>query len=223
MTTTPADWSDALHSRAKDQPSERDHLDELADSLPCDEPAPPADLPHPAEWETAIGYAWYALGTTLDAVAVAARMATETGDTEEALRLALAHSHLVRADQARTVGIPEPAQAPVVPLRTFYVTFGQQYPREPHPTFGGAHRDGVVVLRAISMDEARTRAVNVLGTAWSGIYEEGDQAWAPHMYPLGVILDLDAEDSERDPAQDAEDHAREMFDRRRAEAKGGER
>ena len=33
-------------------------------------------------------------------------------------------------------------------MTTFYVTFGQQYPREPHPTFGKAHRDGWVEIEA---------------------------------------------------------------------------
>ena len=75
-------------------------------------------------------------------------------------------------------------------MALFCVTFGQQYPREPHPMFGGAHRDGWVEIHADDEDDARRRAVGVLGTAWSGLYTEDD--FDPGLYPLGCLLTIGA-------------------------------
>lgn len=70
-------------------------------------------------------------------------------------------------------------------MATFYVTFGQQYPRERHPTFDDAHRDGWVEVDADTYAEARALTVRQLGVHWSDIYTAPD--WDPSYYPLGVL------------------------------------
>ena len=70
----------------------------------------------------------------------------------------------------------------------YYVTFGQQYPREPHPTFAKAHRDGWVEIEAPDEITARRIAVGWFDRAWAFIYSESDP-WRPKldMYPLGCL------------------------------------
>jgi hypothetical protein len=59
-------------------------------------------------------------------------------------------------------------------MSTFYVTFGQQYRHEAHPTFPKAHPDGWVTVVAADELAARSLAVERLGTAWSsGSYRKG--------------------------------------------------
>jgi hypothetical protein len=72
----------------------------------------------------------------------------------------------------------------------FYVTFGQQYPREPHPTFPEAHRDGWATIVAESVAGAREIAVRELGRHWAFIYAEGeiDKSY----YPAGELERFDA-------------------------------
>jgi hypothetical protein len=68
--------------------------------------------------------------------------------------------------------------------RKFYVTFGQQYLRELHPTCEVAHPDGYVEVVAWNELRARALTVHHLGTAWSFMYDdEPDLA----TFPLGVI------------------------------------
>lgn len=69
---------------------------------------------------------------------------------------------------------------------TFYVTFGQQYPREPHPTFPAAHHDGWIEVQAEDETVARGYVVGRLGQQWSGIYNDGDDL-GRHLYPLGAL------------------------------------
>ena len=73
----------------------------------------------------------------------------------------------------------------MTPRQHFYVTFGQQYPRETHPTFGAAHRDGWFEIEADNYEEARRVAIGWLGRAWSGIYPEDD--FDATLYPLGRL------------------------------------
>jgi hypothetical protein len=40
-------------------------------------------------------------------------------------------------------------------MAEYYVTFGFQYPREPHPRFPEAHHDGWATIVAASASEAR--------------------------------------------------------------------
>jgi hypothetical protein len=74
-------------------------------------------------------------------------------------------------------------------MSTFYVTFGQQYCREPHPTLPTAHPDGWVTVVAADELAARRLAVEWLGTAWSSIYdEEPDRA----LFRLGELHRIEA-------------------------------
>ena len=71
-------------------------------------------------------------------------------------------------------------------MTDFYVTFGSQYPREGHPTWAGAHRDGW--LRVVADDElaARLAVIEKLGRAWSSIYESLADMSVEY-YPLGEL------------------------------------
>jgi hypothetical protein len=54
----------------------------------------------------------------------------------------------------------------------FYVTFGQRYAREEHPSFPEAHPDGWVEVIADTEYAARVLTKKRLGTAWSHMYTE---------------------------------------------------
>lgn len=55
-------------------------------------------------------------------------------------------------------------------LEPFYVTFGSQYPREEHPTWSGANKDGYFVIHAPDELSARKLAFGLFGEKWSMIY-----------------------------------------------------
>jgi hypothetical protein len=57
-------------------------------------------------------------------------------------------------------------------MTNFYVTFGQQYAREPHPTCPGAHPDGWLQVEAGTEDAARQLVTDVIGRHWAFIYDE---------------------------------------------------
>lgn len=71
----------------------------------------------------------------------------------------------------------------------WFVTFGQQYPREPHPTFPGADHDGFVVIEAPDETTARRTAVDRLGQRWAFIYSADDWTAGDHAdyYPKGEL------------------------------------
>jgi hypothetical protein len=73
-------------------------------------------------------------------------------------------------------------------LRKYFVTFGQKYRTEEHPTLKEAHPDGVVEVPAINSDVAREIVVDKLGDKWCAIYSE-DEIDLNH-YPRGVIAIL---------------------------------
>lgn len=49
----------------------------------------------------------------------------------------------------------------------FFVTFGTQYRREPHPKVNYADPDGFLVIEAANEGEARQKAFAELGPYWS--------------------------------------------------------
>lgn len=71
-------------------------------------------------------------------------------------------------------------------MPTFYITFGQKYRSEQHPTFSPAHPDGWVTIDAIDEDKAREIAFRELGSRWSGIYT--DSNFTPSYYPRGELI-----------------------------------
>jgi hypothetical protein len=64
----------------------------------------------------------------------------------------------------------------------FYLTFGQQYAREAHPTAGWIHPDGYVTIDAPDEATARTFAhAWTCGGRFCDLYAE-DSEWAPPRY-----------------------------------------
>jgi len=70
--------------------------------------------------------------------------------------------------------------------RNYYVTFGQRYREEPHPTHSSAHPDSYAMISAPTMEVARAEAFNQFGSAWAFIYSEDD--FTPREYPRGAML-----------------------------------
>ncbi len=74
-------------------------------------------------------------------------------------------------------------------MAIYHVTFGQQYPRETHPTFPAADRDGWVDIVAPDFASARSVAFLHLGAKWAGMYPD-DERWRAEdrgLYPLGCL------------------------------------
>lgn len=70
----------------------------------------------------------------------------------------------------------------------FYITFGQKYRRETHPSGYDISPDGVVQVVAPNYETARDIAVKSFGQEWSFIYPERHAEM--DYYPLGVIMEL---------------------------------
>lgn len=71
----------------------------------------------------------------------------------------------------------------------YRITFGQQYPREPHPRLPDiAHHDGWLTIIANDEDAARELAFQIAGEHWSMIYRPtpADDFWG--IFPLGELL-----------------------------------
>lgn len=83
-------------------------------------------------------------------------------------------------------------------MNKFYLTFGVQYSREPHPRGSHVHPDGYVVITAKDMPTARDIVVQLYGVQWSSLYVEyefmRDLADASQtvkdLYPRGVLLNI---------------------------------
>lgn len=76
-------------------------------------------------------------------------------------------------------------------MAEFFITFGVQYSRVPHPTFPLAHPDGWVVIEAPDEEAAREHAYARLGQRWAFIYtaDTFDTSW----HPLGELARFAAE------------------------------
>lgn len=70
----------------------------------------------------------------------------------------------------------------------FYITFGQKYRHENHPSGYDISPDGVVRVVAPNYETARDIAVKSFGDQWSFIYPE--RYTEIDYYPLGVIMEL---------------------------------
>lgn len=73
-------------------------------------------------------------------------------------------------------------------MSEFRVTFGQQYPSEPHP-WPLAHRDGWLAIDAPTYAIARDLTVALLGRQWCDIYDVAamdDDEWTGY-FPLGEL------------------------------------
>ena len=68
-------------------------------------------------------------------------------------------------------------------MRKFYVTFGQRYSYEDHPQ--GGKPNGWFTFYAKDEEEARKKALEVLGNKWAFMYEENE--FNKRFYPLGEL------------------------------------
>ncbi len=78
-------------------------------------------------------------------------------------------------------------------MKTFYLTFGQKYAREPHPNWVNSakqfiHPDGWWEVYAPDKEKARDAAFDCLGQYWAGLYLEKE--FSPEHYPMGKIGEL---------------------------------
>lgn len=71
----------------------------------------------------------------------------------------------------------------------FIITFGDQYRREPHPTFPAAHPDGFVTIEAADIARARAIAFDRFGQKWSMAYskEEFESDESRRLYTRGEL------------------------------------
>lgn len=79
------------------------------------------------------------------------------------------------------------------PTTTLYISFGVQYPREPHPVLPEADGNGYlrVTARGLESREAMRQLVFVwLGSRWSFDYDEVPEA---QFFPKGELGRLDAD------------------------------
>ena len=73
--------------------------------------------------------------------------------------------------------------------------FGIQYPSTPHPRCAWVHTDGYLVVIAPTEADARLAAIDLCGTAWSGLYPAGATDWreAQQYWPMGELARLDSD------------------------------
>jgi hypothetical protein len=68
-------------------------------------------------------------------------------------------------------------------VATFYVTFGQRYRREPHPSGHLIHPDSYVKVEARGWREAEARVLEVFGQHYAFLYDEA--GFKPELFPRG--------------------------------------
>lgn len=69
-----------------------------------------------------------------------------------------------------------------------FVTFGQRYPREPHPFKDYADHNGWLTIDAPNERLARKAAFEELGQYWSMLYSEDE--FDKSLYPKGELMRL---------------------------------
>jgi hypothetical protein len=75
-------------------------------------------------------------------------------------------------------------------LEKFYITFGQQYRHEAHPSGLAIHPDGYVVIEAIDCFAARSKAFEMFGNHFCMLHTQGTWFNENHeqFYPLGELF-----------------------------------
>lgn len=80
----------------------------------------------------------------------------------------------------------------------FYLTFGSQYARVPHPNYPDAHPDGWVRITAPDYITARRAAFRLAGREWCWLYSDIIEILSTSFgipyFPQGEIAHLDADD-----------------------------
>lgn len=67
----------------------------------------------------------------------------------------------------------------------FYLTFGNKYKHQPHPSGTVINPDGYVLIQAYTYDEARAKAFEVFGPEWAFLYTEDN--FEAKFFPAGVL------------------------------------
>lgn len=57
-------------------------------------------------------------------------------------------------------------------MNKFYLTFGQRYRHERHPSGYNVHPDGYTLIEAVDYDTAQALAVASYGRHWAALYHE---------------------------------------------------
>lgn len=73
-------------------------------------------------------------------------------------------------------------------LQKFYLTFGNKYRNELHPSGIVINPDGYVVITSHTYDEAREIALANFGNNWSFLYAEED--FNKSYFPAGILLEV---------------------------------
>lgn len=74
------------------------------------------------------------------------------------------------------------------PGPSFYLTFGVQYEKEPHPNGLWIHPDGWVTICAPSYQVARSVVLGLFQDRWDGLYVDYQFDRHRHLYPKGELL-----------------------------------
>lgn len=75
----------------------------------------------------------------------------------------------------------------------WFVTFGQKYRHEKHPSGLNIDPDGYVVVHAYNYHEARQIVIGKFGNEVSWLYNEDN--FEPQYFPLGQLLELGNEET----------------------------
>jgi len=70
----------------------------------------------------------------------------------------------------------------------FYLTFGNRYKYQPHPSGIAINPDGYVLIQAYTYDEARAKAFEIFGPAWAFLYTENN--FQARFFPVGMLLEI---------------------------------
>lgn len=70
----------------------------------------------------------------------------------------------------------------------FFLTFGNKYRHELHPSGVKINPDGYVVIHAYNFNDACNLAFSKFGDAWCFIYEEG--LFNASHFPAGIITEI---------------------------------
>lgn len=68
----------------------------------------------------------------------------------------------------------------------FYISFGQQYRREAHPSGIAIHPDAVYSIEAESLKAAHDKAMMIFTGHFHNVYDETKWEEVKHYYPRGV-------------------------------------
>ena len=74
-------------------------------------------------------------------------------------------------------------------MKNYYITFGSQYAREPHPHLD-IHPDGYVTIIAPDRESARQKAFELTNGRFSFMYGDEDMEFS--YFPMGSLMTVQA-------------------------------